>query len=223
MERLLEFIPCESITGEALCQHIAESLTGAGLDVRLCWSQTMDGAGNMAGRHKGCSARFAKHATRAVHHYCSSHDLNLVLGKGCKLKEVHMMLETLNELGIFFKYSPKISRRLKEAIEQVNKERAQSDLDTCLNKTKFKVFCATRWVEKHTTLHDFQDIYELLLIFLEAINGLETNWDEKAFNETFELMKKIIDSIFIASFQIVRHLFGYTKGLSQTLSKDSKW
>ena len=62
VEHLLEFVPCESITGEALCQHIVESLIGAGLNVRLCQSQTMDGAGNMAGRHKGCAARFAKHA-----------------------------------------------------------------------------------------------------------------------------------------------------------------
>ena len=78
MERLLEFIPCESITGEALCQHIVESLTGAGLDVRLCQSQTMDGAGNMARRHFLPSTR----------HYCSSHDLNLALGNSCKMLEI---------------------------------------------------------------------------------------------------------------------------------------
>ena len=98
MQRLLEFIPCESITGEALCQHII----GAGLGVRLCWSQTMYGAGNMIGRQKGCAAIFAKHTPRAVDHCCSSHDL--ALGKSCKLKKVHVMLESLKELGIFFKY-----------------------------------------------------------------------------------------------------------------------
>ena len=61
-------------------------------------SQNMDAAGSMAGRQKGCAALFAKHAPRAVHHYCSSHDLNLVLGQSCKLKEVHEMLETSKEL-----------------------------------------------------------------------------------------------------------------------------
>ena len=71
VERLLELIPCE---------HIVELLTGA---VRICRCQTMDGAGNMAGRQTGCAALFAKHASRAVHHCCSSHDLNLALGKSC--------------------------------------------------------------------------------------------------------------------------------------------
>ena len=54
------------------------------------------------------------------------------------------MLETLKEMRIFFKYSLKRSRRLEEAIEQVNRDRAKSDRDTSINKNKFKVFRATR-------------------------------------------------------------------------------
>ena len=51
------------------------------------------------------------------------------------------MLETLKELGIFFRYSPKRSRRLEEAIEQVSRYRAQSDRDACINKTKQSFLC----------------------------------------------------------------------------------
>ena len=47
VERLLEFIPCDCTTGEALCHNAIEALTGVGFDVKLCQSQTMDGAGNM--------------------------------------------------------------------------------------------------------------------------------------------------------------------------------
>ena len=53
-ERLFEFIECECITGEVICDKIIESLTKAALDLKLCRSQTMDGAGNMAGKQKGC-------------------------------------------------------------------------------------------------------------------------------------------------------------------------
>ena len=49
VERLLGFIPCDCITGRALCQNIMKSISDAGLDNQLCRSQTMDGAGNMAG------------------------------------------------------------------------------------------------------------------------------------------------------------------------------
>ena len=58
MERLLECIPAEEITGEALCDLIVRSLTEVGLDIQNCRAQTMDGAGNMSGKHIGCAAQF---------------------------------------------------------------------------------------------------------------------------------------------------------------------
>ncbi len=76
------------------------------------------------------------------------------------------MLDTLKQLGIFFKYSPKRTRRLEEAIEHVNSTRSREE---CIKKSKFGVFCETRWCEKHATLQDFDDMYEALLERLEAI------------------------------------------------------
>jgi len=37
-----------------------------------------------------------------------------------------------------------------------------------INKTKFKLFCDTRWTEKYETLQDFDDKYEPLLLCLQA-------------------------------------------------------
>ena len=72
------------------------------LDIQLCRSQTMDGAGNMDGKQAGCAARFTKQSRKAVYYYCSSHDLNLALCKCCQLKEVYIMSDTLKQLGLFF-------------------------------------------------------------------------------------------------------------------------
>ena len=167
IERLLEFSQCSSAKGEDLCQSIIESLTEAGLEPDHYRSQTMDGAGNMAGCNKGCAANFNKVAPRALYHYCCSHDLNLALCKSCNVKEIHYMLESLKQLGIFFKYSPKRSRRLEEAIREVNGRRPKAEQ---IEKTKFKVFCETRWVEKHNTLQDFDDLYEpLLTLFMSCL------------------------------------------------------
>ena len=55
VERLHEFIPSDCITGEALCQNVMKSLSGVGLDIQLCHSQTMDGAGDMTGCRAGWS------------------------------------------------------------------------------------------------------------------------------------------------------------------------
>ena len=56
IERLIEYIECESITGQALCEDIKKTL------LRLTWrledtaSQTYDGAANFSGHVKGCTS-----------------------------------------------------------------------------------------------------------------------------------------------------------------------
>ena len=137
-EKLLEFMPCETTTGEALCQSAAKCLTDSGLDIKLCRSQTLDGAGNMAGKHAGFASRFLKLFPRASYHYFSNHDLNLALCKCCEVKEVQLMLDTLKQLGIFFRYSPKRSRRLEAAVDVVNQQ--QSDESKVISKSKFTMF-----------------------------------------------------------------------------------
>lgn len=214
IERLLEFVECEEISGEALCKLIIKSLTDVGLDTQLCRSQTMDGAGNMSGKYSGCAARFTAHSPRTVYHYCSSHDLNLAISKSCQIKEVHIMLDTITQLGIFFKYSPKRSRRLEAAIFEVNARRDEADR---IDKIKFKVFCQTRWVEKHTTLQALHDMYEPLLICLEAIGSKERGWDRKAVVDAYGLLKRVTDPLFIVCFQTVNNFFGYMTGLSRKL------
>ena len=214
VERLLEFIPCDCTTGEALCHNAIEALTGVGLDVKLCRSQTMDGAGNMSGKYSGFAAQLRKESPKATYHYCSRHDLNLALCKSCDVKEIHLMLDTVKHLGIFFHYSPKRSRRLEAAVNEINQQR--DDVGR-VSKVKFKIFCETRWVEKHNTIQDLSVIYEPLLVCLEAIGSLEPGWDSKSVTEAYGLLKRITDSQFIACLQTILHFFGYTKGLKTKL------
>ena len=151
-----------------------QPLSGAGLDTQLCHSQTtIDGAGNVAGCRAGCAALFTKQSPRAIYHYCSSHDLNLVLFKSCEMTEVHALLSTLKQLGMFLKYSPKRSRRLEAAILEVNSNQNQAGH---IKKSKLGLFCETKWAEKYVVLN-FAVMYEPLLIFLEAIGIVESGWD----------------------------------------------
>jgi len=218
VEKLLLFIPVDDLTGASLCKKIIEALTQHGLDIQFCRSQTMDGAGNMAGHVKGCAALFTKESPKAVYHYCSSHDLNLALGKSCKIREIQLMLDSLTQLGIFFKYSPKRSRRLELAVSEFNQE--NSDERQC-KKSKIKVFCATRWVEKHNTLENFLELYVPIVKTLEAIATSERGWDTKSSSDAYGLMKKITDSEFIVAFYSALYLFGFTKGLSTKLQGSS--
>ena len=144
----------------------------------------MDGAGNMLGNYNGCAAKFREHSSKAVYHYCSSHDLNLVPCKSSQVNEIHIMLEAFKQLGIFLKYSPKRFRRLEKAVEDVKPGRGA---DAKITNTKFKAFCETRWVETFTTLHVFDEMHEPLLCCLEAIS-LERGWDSKAVTESNGLL-----------------------------------
>ena len=58
IERLVEYILCESITGVALCENIHRTLSGLNLDLQNTVSQTYDGATNFSGQIKGCAALF---------------------------------------------------------------------------------------------------------------------------------------------------------------------
>lgn len=214
VERLFEFVQCVGTSGKEICDNVIKSLSSAGIDVRCCRSQTKDGAANMSGKYNGFAAKFQEVSPKAMYHYCCNHDLNLVLCKSCQVREVHVMLDSMKQLGIFFRYSPKRSRRLEQAVATVNEGKPKEHIIT---KSKMKIFCETRWVEKITTLQDFEDMYEALLICLDAIGLSERGWDGKAVTDAYGLMKRITDSMFIVSFQTVLHIFGYMKGLSKKL------
>ena len=58
IERLVEYIMCESITGAALCEDIQQHLRNLQLNLHNTVSQTYDGAANFSGHIKGCAALF---------------------------------------------------------------------------------------------------------------------------------------------------------------------
>ena len=82
------------------------------------------------------------------------------------------MLDSLKQLVLFFKYSPKRCRRLEASVDEFNMDKEEAEVIT---KKKFSLFCETRWVEKHNTLQDFNRMYEPLINCLEAISVVERN------------------------------------------------
>ena len=82
VERLVEFVACQEITGAAICQELLNCLEGLHLDPQVCRAQTYDGAGNiMAGQTNGCSANLQRVVPNASYYHCASHSLNLALSK----------------------------------------------------------------------------------------------------------------------------------------------
>ena len=146
------FIECEKITGTAISDYIVSAIREVGLELADCRSQFFDEDGNMAGIRNGCAANFREVAPRAPYFHCASHDFNLVLCKSCKIPAIHCMLENLKALGVFYKCSPKRTRRLEKAKDSVNQERATPGLEH-LTKLKIKPVC-----DMPRSIDDFREL-----------------------------------------------------------------
>ena len=218
VERILAYVDCESTTGESICNAIVQCLKDCGLDPLMCRAQTYDGAGNMRGRLKGCRTLFLNYAPKAQYFHCASHILNLSLSQSCTQLEVQCMMSTLKDVALFFKYSPKRQRLLESCIETVNSERISAG-NSKINNQKVKLLCETRWVERHTSLEEFEEMYAGVIECLSKICDAQSRapWDSKTVTEARGLLSSISTPGFLCAFACNRYLFGFTRSLSLLL------
>ena len=194
IQRLVEYIMSESITGRALCEGIQQSLRDLQLNLHNTVSQTYDVAANFSGHIKGYTALFQESVSHAGYFLCSKHDLNLALCHSCKdVQEIRNMLGCMTEIGLFFKYSPKRAQHLEGTIQYEN---IVKDIDNRTDTTKIKLFCQTRWIERYVVLEEMHGLYDPLLKTLHKINT-EHGCSNKTADAAYSFMKSITDSTFI--------------------------
>ena len=122
--KLSEFVQCDDVKRASIAEFIISALNNAGLYLQMCCTQTYDEAGNMAGKEKVAAAKFCsqKENEKAVYFHCTSDELNLSLPKASKVLQVMNMVNAMQMLGIFFKYSPKCQRKLEQSITEIATE-----------------------------------------------------------------------------------------------------
>ena len=77
----------------------------------------------------------------------------------CKLSEVRKLIGLINEAYLFLNNSPKRQQLFELTLKEYLPENSHS---------KLPGLCKTRWVERHTCLDVFLEMYELLVTFLDA-------------------------------------------------------
>ena len=189
-----------------------------------CRSQAYDGAGNKSGKWKGAAAVFRSETGNesAGYLHCVSHEFNLCLSK---VPQVFNMVSTMQALGIFFKYSPKRQRKLKQAIAELDKEGYL--------KKKVKSLCKTRWVERHTAFDNLNQLCRPLLNCLELIQSYSdpnNRFNAKSTTEAAGLLKQLQNcpssshSIHVITGLFLRKNFvNSSKGQQLRLQKPTKW
>ncbi len=212
VEKLIEYMICQRITGEVIFNLIKEALERLSLDTKNCVAQTVDGAGNMSGGVQGCTARFQEENPNAQYFHCGSHNLNLALCDSCKDSiPIRDMLSSVKESGKFIRKSAKRTTFLAEKVKEVNENLPK---ESQLPKSKLAVFTEQRWVERHVVLADVKIIYVPLLMCLRDITTAN-GWDTRtAVIPAAGLVAKLTSPDFIVALQVASQLLGYTKQLS---------
>ena len=120
LEKFLCFHECKSgVTGEAIAKDILAQLATWQLEAQFLRGQAYDGAGAMAGKLKGASARITMQYPKAVYTHGAAHRLNLCVVKCCSIREISNMMQTADAIARFFSNSPKRQLALEEWVDTI--------------------------------------------------------------------------------------------------------
>ncbi len=132
VEDFVEFSECDTgITGQAVAERILQLLNSYNLDPTLLRGQGYDGAGNMAGKTRGCAAVITGQYPLALYLHCASHQLNLAVVKSAQVTSVRNMMGTSKKLHDFFHAHPKRQQQLETAIEETQPDARKKKIGTC--------------------------------------------------------------------------------------------
>lgn len=104
-----------------------------------------------------------------------------------------------------------------------NQQRSSQSLQLVPGK-KIKLLCETRWVEGHTAVTDFRDMYEAVVHCLSATSGdipsrpLST-FDSNSVTEASGLVRTLTSDAFIVTLQSNIFLSAYTKRLKHSFAR----
>ena len=117
--------------------------------------QGYDGAGTMAGKQKGVTARIMNKYLKALYTHYASHVLNLCIVEATNIADVRNIMNIASCVARFFNNSPKRRLAFDKFIDEQHQVAAHSS-----KRAKLKDLCKTRWVERQS--HDaFEALYEL--------------------------------------------------------------
>ena len=152
----------ERTNATMISRKILESLSdpSISLDPSNIRGQAYDGASVMSSGKEGVQAKIKEISPLALFTHFYAHCLNVSIATLCKLSEVWNLIGLINEAYLFLNNSPKQQQLFELTLKEYLPEDSHS---------KLPGLCKTRWVERHTCLDLFLEMYELLVTFLDAV------------------------------------------------------
>ena len=160
-ECFLGFLRLDRANAKMISEKILQCITdpSISLDPTCIRGQAYDGAAVMSSEIAGVQAKIKGISPLAVYTHCYAH-CNLSIAAACKAQEVRNLIGLINEIYLFLNNSPKRQRAFEITL--------QVHLPDTSHK-KLTGLCKTRWVERHTCLEVFLELYESVVMFLDSI------------------------------------------------------
>lgn len=241
-EDFLKYINCQSgLTGEVLYQEVSDALESFNLDKQFCRGQGYDGAGAVAGSVNGLAQRFLNDNPKALWTHCRGHRLNLAIWSSVGIVSVRNLMDTIQNVTYFFKFSPirndhltgfitGTHKKLKQLEEEENKDQTEDKYEKQTDgqdkkkkgqvKTKLHDPCRTRWVERIHGLNIFEDEFYAIVQTLEYF-FIDKEVNADTISKSLPLWQHLCKFPFIITLVVVRKVFDFTHSVTTLLQGES--
>ena len=210
-EKFVQFVECDTGTsGEAIAEKLKTTVKNLGLDVGNVRGQGYDGASNMSGASAGVAKRIQDVNPLAIYVHCFAHRLNLCVAASCKQPLITHMMDTVRVVSEFFQY-PKRAEFLRTHITKYTPEyRHETLLDVC----------RTRWILRIDGLERFEEMYEVIIITLQAIrDNVGGHWNEESRNSASSLFDACSEFKFLFSLVMTKFFLHLLRPLTVGLQE----
>lgn len=211
-ELFLQFYTVHDLTGKGLASQILKVVEELGLDPKNIRGQGYDGAASMSGEFNGVKAHILQKYPLAKYVHCAAHVLNLAISECCNIKQIKHCMGIIQKVCSFFN-SPKRNAFLQEKISSdPNKNQNPSH-------QKLKQLCATRWTERHDSVHIFLELFDFILIALQEISS---SWNSSETSSmAFCLWKSMKNIEFVIALLTINTIFSFSSKLCKYLQSST--
>lgn len=197
VERLLKVFTAGDTSGENITRNLMDCLKSFDLDPNNIVGQSMDGAGNMRGKHKGVKTLIQKDFPKAFYVWCCSHRFALVVEKSLEMcPQMKNLFSFLEECYVFMS-GHKRQRKFLDNLEKGPKGNRQKRL---------KRVHTTRWSSRNDALQTVVTCFDTI-----KETFTELSIDKKSDSETKAsatgLLKKMLDFDIISTMHIALTIF----------------
>ncbi|XP_008180518.1 52 kDa repressor of the inhibitor of the protein kinase-like [Acyrthosiphon pisum] len=169
--------------------------------------QAYDGASAMQGLFNGVQAIIKQSYPLALYIHCCSHSLNLAISDACDVKSIRNAVGIIQTVCSFFN-TPKRQAVLQNSVEQIAPDS---------KKTKLKMLCPTRWVERHEAILVFLELFDSIIESLETIS----TWiDRETSSKANSILFSLKQGETLLSIHILAKVFSLSMPLSRQLQKE---